>query len=134
MKKNKNNIFKILAFLLGFFFLVSCDPIVKVTYEVKNNTTQEIKLKYNLMDAGNLDSAVAVLQPYQSMTLTSQSLMGTPEKVARTNDSIFIVRFLVAQKDTLTSISDFRAKNQWFYKKTSKKATTCQLAIGEDDF
>jgi len=126
--------FKIFTIIFLLFTLVSCDPGIQVTYQVKNGADKKIKIIYVIAGVGNLDTTETGLSINQISILKIEDVLGKPKSYDTKQDSIITFRYLSIRKDILVSPKNFRDKKEWDYNKTGKHSATYELLIDNTDF
>ena len=122
---------KIITLFCVAFFVVSCDPELQVTYNVRNNTDKDIKLKYVIDYTDTLET---VIQTNQTETIHIDKKIGTPKMADKYDDSITVFRYFVAQKDSLLWPKNVKDRSEWIFSETGKRSCKFVLQIDNNDF
>jgi hypothetical protein len=125
------SLIKIITLSCVAFFVVSCDPELQVTYNVRNNTDKEIKLKYVIDYADTLET---VIQTNQTETIHIQKKIGTPKMADKYDDSITVFKYFAAQKDSLLWTKNVKDRSEWIFSETGKRSCKFVLQIDNNDF
>lgn len=113
------------------FCIVSCDPELQVTYDVRNNTDNDIKLKY--IDKYT-DTVKTIIQTNQTKTIYVGEKIGTPKMADKYDDSIVVFSYFIVKKDSLLWPKNFKDRSNWIFSETGKHSCKFELQINNNDF
>lgn len=96
---------------------MSCDPGSTIKYEIVNNTTDNIKVKYQFVfDTSHSEKEVDILAK-ASKTIHIDNPLGYAKQYNDSHDSIFLYSLTIQQNNKLTK-QNFKDKKYWKFYET----------------
>ena len=119
-----------ITILLFTVLLSSCDPALKIKYEVINKTTEPINVTFKFVFNRSGDTSIqnVTIQKSDSKILNEEDDLGYIEGFDKTRDSIYLYQLNIQQNKKITT-ANFKDKKYWILKKISNQEGIYQLII-----
>ncbi|PKR81871.1 hypothetical protein CW751_00605 [Brumimicrobium salinarum] len=115
---------------MGLFLLTSCDPILDLSIEVFNNTSEKVVVEFKALHDQNKDTSFT-MDIGQKVTLYSKSKWGKAKHFdccSREFDSLKVITI----DSTKTAVKNFKNEDNWLIE-NDKKKVKCTVIINNDD-
>ena len=115
-------------FILFTLILSSCDPALKVKYEIVNKTANPIIVKFQFVHnrSGYTSSQVVSVPGNQSKIVNEDDELGYIDHYNERLDSISLYKLIIQQGNKNTRIN-FKDKKYWILKKNGEQEGVYQL-------
>lgn len=114
--------------LLILLFFSSCDPSLKVRYEVVNKTNKPINVKFQFIfnKSGDTSKRVVTIPKNGSDIINEEDGLGYINQFDQRRDSIYIYQLTIEQDNKKTNVN-FKDKKYWILKKNGEQEGVYQL-------
>jgi hypothetical protein len=111
-------------FILFTLFLSSCDPGLKVKYEVFNKTNNPINVEFQFV--GDSSIRLVTIPGNESKILNVADNLGYIDDFNKRRDSIYLYHLTIRQGNKRTNVN-FKNKKYWLLKKNGEHEGVYQL-------
>jgi hypothetical protein len=120
------NAFKIM--LVFAFLFSSCDPGLKIKYEVVNKSDRPISIDYRFVfnRSGDTSTQTIIIRGKDSKIINEEDGLGYIDDTDKRRDSIYIYKLSIHQ-DKKTTKLNFKDKKYWKLKKNGEQEGIYQL-------
>ena len=122
-----NYLYSLFTILILLLFS-SCDPALKVKYEVINKTTKPINVKFQFVfnRSGDTSMQVVTIAKNDSKILNEEDGLGYINQFNQRRDSVYIYQLSIEQGNKRTNVN-FKDKKYWILKKNGDQEGVYQL-------